>query len=164
MDALLAHLGIDHKEFMPQEARSKDLPGLMCNGEIDAAIYSTGHPNNIYRAMIDGCDASLLELWDDQIAQFVNANPDYQPATIAGGTYRREPRDRRGFGLATVLSVRADLPDPHVREIRRVLQERREQLSEQVPAYADAKPASPLESPSAPLHSGLRQWPLEKND
>jgi hypothetical protein len=40
--------------------KSSEITDALCNSEIDAAIYSTGHPNEIYKVMTDKCGVKLI--------------------------------------------------------------------------------------------------------
>ena len=55
LEALLDFKGVSD-DFTLTGYKSSELPDQFCANNIDAAIYSTGHPNKIYQDMIARCD------------------------------------------------------------------------------------------------------------
>jgi TRAP transporter TAXI family solute receptor len=134
-ERLFHFLGWDLSEFDIHSKKSADLPELMCNGKIDAAIYSTGHPNAIYTQLLDQCEVQLVDLWDADIARFVAASGEYLPAVIPGNTYPVVPDDIHGFGIQVLLSAHRDIPADHVARIVQTLVEQKDSLANMAIIY-----------------------------
>jgi TRAP transporter TAXI family solute receptor len=143
-------------EFEVHSNKSADLPELLCNKKIDAAIYSTGHPNAIYAQLLGQCGVTLVNLWDEDIARFVEANGEYGAAVIPGGTYLQVPGEKQGFGVQVLLSAHRDLPAAHVAQIVQTLVERKKVLAESAPIYKTVDAATPIQQQVAPYHEGTR--------
>ncbi len=143
-------------EFEVYSSKSADLPELLCNKKIDAAIYSTGHPNAIYAQLLGQCGVALVNLWDEDIARFVEANGEYGAAVIPGGTYLQVPGEKQGFGVQVLLSAHRDLPAAHVAQIVQTLVERKKVLAESAPIYKTVDAATPIQQQVAPYHEGTR--------
>jgi len=160
-ERLFHFLNWELSEFEVHSYKSSDLPESMCDKRIDAAIYSTGHPNEIYQHMLDRCAVKLVDLWDNNIARFVEAGWEYSPAAIPANTYPSEPADIHGFGIQVLLSAHRDIPPEHVALIIHTLVKKRAALSEVAPVYRTIDAGSPPPSASAPLHEGAQLYHLQ---
>jgi len=154
IDQLLQSLGWPPTVFSAQGLRSADLPAALCGGKIDAAIYSTGHPNDIYRRMIDVCGVRLVDLWSDRVERFVDANWQYESVVIPADTYSNQTLAARGFGTRVVLSGSASLPDCHIAGLLRALREGRNRLVELVPAAGSIPLQAATDVPGVMTHPG----------
>ncbi len=145
-------------EFEIFEKKSSELPKLLCGGDIDAAIYSTGHPNAIYRDMIERCGIELTDLWDQQLASFVAVNWQFAEARIPANTYRGIAADKLGFGVRVVLSARNDIPAKHIYQIVQTIVEEQAKLEKLAPVYQSIPGHDPSLRNVAPWHKGARQY------
>jgi TRAP transporter TAXI family solute receptor len=146
------------EEFEIFEKKSSELPKLLCDGDIDAAIYSTGHPNAIYQDMIERCAVELNDLWDQQIADFVAANWQFAEARIPANTYRGIATDKRGFGVRVVLSARNEIPAKHIYQVVQAIVEEQTKLENLAPVYQFITGHDPSLHNIAPWHEGARQY------
>ena len=138
--------------------KSSELPRLLCDGDIDAAIYSTGHPNAIYRDMIGNCGVDLNDLWDQQIAKFVAVNWQFEEARIPANTYPGIAEDNLGFGVRVVLSARNEIPAKHIYRIVQTIVEERTKLKKLAPVYQSVLGYDQSLRKVAPWHKGARQY------
>jgi TRAP transporter TAXI family solute receptor len=145
-------------DFEIFEKKSSELPKLLCDGDIDAAIYSTGHPNAIYRDMIGRCGVELNDLWDQQIANFVAANWQFSEARIPANTYRGIAVDKHGFGVRVVLSARNEIPAKHIYQIVQTIVEEQTKLENLAPVYQSIPGHDQSLRNLAPWHKGARQY------
>ena len=157
-ERLFAFLEWDLSEFEIHGSKSADLPELLCNRRIDAAIYSTGHPNEIYKKLLEQCGVTLVNLWDKDIVRFVEANQEFSPAVIPGNTYLQVPGKKYGFGVQVLLSAHRDLPAAHVAQIVQILVEQREVLAESASIYKTVDAATYIQQQVAPYHEGTRLY------
>ncbi len=157
-ERMLSALEFDQADFTIHSSASSGLPQLFCSGSIDAAIYSTGHPNAIYRQLVEECGVQLVNLWNAEIAAFVESSWELTRAEIPGGTYKGITVDRSGFGIQTVISAHRNMPPQHVAKILEVLQEQREVLAEKVPVYRDLGIDGEALVFAAPYHPGVEQY------
>ncbi len=158
LERLFAHKNMALSAMEARSFKSGELPDRLCNGSLDAAIYSTGHPNGIYKKMIEECDVLLVDLWDEDIAAFVKANPEFIPAQLPAHTYSGQNTAVQGFGIQTVLSVSVKIPAEHIETLIKTIRNHREKLVEKHPIFAsisfDYKESSRL----APYHKGALQY------
>lgn len=153
-ERLFNFLQWDLSEFVIHGSKSAGLPKLLCNKKIDAAIYSTGHPNAIYTQLLAQCGVTLVNLWNQDIARFVEANWEYAAAVIPGNTYTQVPEDKHGFGVQVLLTAHRDLSADHVFQIVQTLVARKATLAEAASIYKSVDAASPVQHQVAPYHDG----------
>lgn len=162
IEQLFDYKGWELSEFEIHSKKSQDLPGLLCNGEIDAALYSTGHPNALYKKMISQCGVQLIDLWDKDIASFVAEKWQFVPAAIPANSYQDVPIDKIGFGVQVVLSASRDLPDSHVYQIVRTLVEDKNRLASQLLVFKTIDAKSYPMRHIAPYHGGANRYYREE--
>lgn len=158
IERLLQFLALDQVGFTIHGARSAELPELFCNGEIDAAIYSTGHPNTIYSQLIDECGVELVDLWNEQIAGFVESSWEIETAMIPGNTYIGITGNRYGFGEQVVMSAHREMPPDHVAKILEILKGEKEALAEIAPIYKSIQVDGEQLQRAAPNHRGVEEY------
>jgi TRAP transporter TAXI family solute receptor len=152
--SLFEFLGWGLGDIEAHNQPSADLPDLLCNKKIDAAIYSTGHPNAIYTKLLDQCQVTLVNLWNEDIGRFVEANWEFSRAMIPGDTYSAISDDRYGFGIQVLLSARHDLPAEHIAQIVQILVEQNSQLAKMASVYKTIDASGSVGLKAAPLHEG----------
>jgi TRAP transporter TAXI family solute receptor len=145
-------------EFEVFEKKSSELPRLLCNEDIDAAIYSTGHPNAIYQDMIGRCGIELINLWDQQIETFVAENWQFSEASIPANTYHGMNADKLGFGVRVVLSASNEIPPKHIYQIIQTIVEEQNKLQNLAPIYQSISGHDQSLRNVAPWHKGARQY------
>ena len=158
IEQLIGYKGWELGDFEIYSEKSSELPRLLCNAEIDAAIYSTGHPNAIYAKMTRECGVELVDLWDEDIARFVGNNWQFAPATIKAHTYPSITSDKNGPGVQVVLSANNEIPRRHIYQIVQTLIEDREVLARHAPVFSSIDASRyPLEN-AAPYHRGAQAY------
>lgn len=158
VEGMLAFLGMGSDHFTAYGAKSGDLPEMFCDDRIDAAIYSTGHPNAIYAKMIDHCDVKLVDLWGDDIAHFVGTHPEFVAATIPAKTYTGVEHELQGFGVQVLLSARSDLPREHIALLLEFLDKARAQLAGDNRIFDSVDATAPIGQSVAPYHQGAEDY------
>ncbi|MEH6637046.1 MAG: TAXI family TRAP transporter solute-binding subunit [Halioglobus sp.] len=158
IEQLIGYKGWQLEDFEIYSEKSSELPRLLCNAEIDAAIYSTGHPNAIYAKMIRECGVELIDLWDEDIARFVSENWRFVPAKIRANTYPSITSDKSGPGVQVVLSANKEISRHHIYQIVQTLVEDSEALARQAPVFGSIDATRyPLEN-VAPYHRGAQDY------
>ena len=137
---------------------SGGLYDLFCNNEIDAAIYSTGHPNRIYETIIKDCNVKLVNFWDEDVRNFVNKFKSFIPAEIPANTYENQSFERQGFGTQTVLLTTTKIPENHISQLYRTLIEKKKELEEINAIFKSIDFQDNKIERMAPLHSGVKNF------
>ncbi len=156
IEQLLASLGWPSNAISIFGLKSSELPEALCSGKIDAAIYSTGHPNDLYRQMIEDCGVRLLDLWSPGIAAFVEQLWQYEPAVLPAGSYANQTEPVRGFGTRVILSGRAGIPECHVAGVVWAIRRGLDRLVIQAPAATNIELEDRFHPSSAPPHPGVQ--------
>ena len=158
IEQLFDYIGWSLSEFEIYSEKSAELPRLLCNGTIDAAIYSTGHPNSIYKKMIEQCGVTLVDLWDANIEKFVAENWQFSPATIQSNSYPTIAVEKYGFGVQVVLSANNEMSSSHVYQIIQTIVEDKIILAKYAPIFGTINAKNyPLDN-AAPYHNGAARY------
>ncbi|WP_425413160.1 TAXI family TRAP transporter solute-binding subunit [Micromonospora matsumotoense] len=138
------HLGLD------------DSVAALRAGRIDAFFFSGGLPVRGVKGLADATSIRLVNLgeWTEPLRR------TYREVYVS----RDIPRSVYGVDPVTTVAnpnyliVRADLPEPLVREVTRLLMERRAELAAAHPAAGRLSPRSAIATTPLPLHPGAADW------
>ncbi len=133
----------------------------LCHGNIDAMVYTVGHPNDSVAQAIRLCNASLVDVQGDFVDRLVGAYPFFTPAWIAGGLYGPDQPAVRNFGVNTTLVTTAD-PDLIYRLVASVF-DNFQRFKAYHPAFGMLTPQEMFqEGLTAPLHEGALRYYREQ--
>ena len=83
----------------------------LCSNQVDAIIFSVGHPNGLTQEATTGCRARLVRVAGPPIDRLLAAHPYYVASVIPGGMYAGNPDDVPTFGSQAVLVTSSSQPD-----------------------------------------------------
>ncbi|MDZ7854573.1 MAG: TAXI family TRAP transporter solute-binding subunit [Halomonas sp.] len=89
---------------LPVDQQSMEL----CHGNIDAMVYTVGHPNASVAQAIRLCNAAIVDVQGEFVDLLVNAYPYFTRASIPGGLYGPDQPAVRTFGVKATLVATAD--------------------------------------------------------
>ena len=158
IEQLFEYMGWRLSDFDIYSETSQGISDLLCDGRIDAAIYSTGHPNSIYAKMIQECGVELVDMWDENIAKFVAENWQFDPATIQASSYPAITEEKFGFGVQVVLSANNEISDNHVYQLIQTIVEDESILAESAPIFQKIRADNYPLIKAAPYHSGAKVY------
>ncbi|MFI7521396.1 TAXI family TRAP transporter solute-binding subunit [Micromonospora globbae] len=126
------------------------------SGRIDAFFFSGGLPVRAIADLASGSPTRVLDLGDLIEPLRERYGEVYVSRDIPRSVYGVDP-------VTTVadpnfLVVRADLPEPLVRNVTRLLMERRSELAAAHPAAGRMSPRSAINTSPLPLHPGAVAW------
>jgi TRAP transporter TAXI family solute receptor len=106
MEVLMEAKGWTTDDFaLATELKAAEQSAALCDNQIDAMVYTVGHPSGSIQEATTACDSVLVEVSGDAVEGLVNDNPYYRTATIPGGMYRGNDADTQTFGVgATFVS------------------------------------------------------------
>jgi outer membrane murein-binding lipoprotein Lpp len=78
---------------LASELQAAEQSQALCDNNIDAMIYTVGHPSGSIQEATTACDSVLVEVSGETIDALVADRPYYRTATIPGGMYRGNPED-----------------------------------------------------------------------
>ncbi|MCV2868875.1 TAXI family TRAP transporter solute-binding subunit [Defluviimonas sp. WL0002] len=142
------------------ELTSTEQASALCDGNIDAFGYTVGVPNAGVAVATDGCDAYIVDMGEDPVAQELVAQHDYYAFnTIPAGTYFTTDKDVTTFGVMATFVTSASVPDDVVYEVTRAVFENLDDFRSLHPAFANLDPAKmTTDALSAPIHPGAQRY------
>lgn len=160
MEVVMEALGWSMDDFaLASELKAAEQGQALCDGRVDAIIYTVGHPNGAIKEATTACQSRLIPVDGPEIAALIEANPYYAPAIIPGGTYPGNPADVATFGVKATLVTSARVSDDLVALVARAVMENLEDFRRIHPAFAGLDPAAMVKDGlSAPLHDGARRY------
>jgi uncharacterized protein len=160
MDVVMEAMGWTLDTF----AQATELPPAeqslaLCDNNVDAIIYTVGHPSGAIQEATTACDTVLVNVDNDAIRALVADRPYYRMATIPGGMYRGSAEDVTTFGVGATFVSSADVPEEVVYQVTRAIFENLDQFTALHPALANLDPAEMAsDGLSAPLHDGAARY------
>ena len=83
----------------------------MYSNQIDAMVYTVGHPSGSIQEATTACDSVLVEVSGSAVDGLVDDNSFYRTATIPGGMYRGNDSDTMTFGVGATFVTSANVSD-----------------------------------------------------
>ncbi|MDJ1007972.1 MAG: TAXI family TRAP transporter solute-binding subunit [Paracoccaceae bacterium] len=160
MDVVLEAKGWTTDDFaLAAELQAAEQSQALCDNNIDAMIYTVGHPSGSIQEATTACDSVLVDVVGPEIEALVADRPYYRVATIPGGMYRGNDDDTTTFGVGATFVTSANVPDDVVYEVVKAVFDNIDQFKGLHPAFAnlDAQTMA-TDSLSAPYHPGAERY------
>lgn len=160
MMTLLEAWGWTLDDFRPAHALPADQQSLaLCHGNIDAMVYTVGHPNPSIEQAVRLCDAKLVDVTGPAVDRLVAETPYLTHATIPAGLYADDQPGVTTFGVRATLVASAKTPPDAIYAIAAAVFDDLDTFKSRHPAYGDLTPELMIaEGLSAPLHEGARRY------
>ncbi|MDR5906769.1 TAXI family TRAP transporter solute-binding subunit [Franzmannia qiaohouensis] len=144
---------------LPADQQSLEL----CHGNVDAMVYTVGHPNDSVAQAIRLCDAMLVDVEGEEIDRLVDALPYFTPAAIAAGVYADDQPEIHTFGVRATLVASANTENELIYQLVAAVFDDLETLKAYHPAFDELTPEQMIsEGLSAPLHDGALRYYREQ--
>ena len=160
MEVLVEALGWTMDDFtLATELKASEQSAALCDNQIDAMVYTVGHPSGSIQEATTACDSVLVEVSGPEVAKLIEENSFYRAATIPGGMYRGNDEDTLTFGVgATFVSSDAVSEDVVYVLVKSVF-ENFDDFKGLHPAFANLVAAEMATAGlSAPLHDGAAKY------
>ncbi|WP_282182668.1 TAXI family TRAP transporter solute-binding subunit [Aliiroseovarius marinus] len=160
MEVLLEALGWTTDDFaLATELKASEQSAALCDNQIDAMVYTVGHPSGSIQEATTACDSVLVEVSGEAVDKLVAENSFYRTAVIPGGMYRGNDADTATFGVgATFVSSDAVSEDAVYAVVSSVMNNI-EDFKGLHPAFANLDPKEMATAGlSAPLHPGAAKY------
>ncbi|MCF8481637.1 MAG: TAXI family TRAP transporter solute-binding subunit [Rhodospirillum sp.] len=159
-EVLLDAMGWTMDDFsLAAELKPAEQSQALCDNNVDAIVYTVGHPNGSIKEATTSCDATLVNVTNDGAKKLVDENPFYSWATIPAGMYRGNDEDTKTFGVRATLVTSADVPENVVYELVKAVFDNFDDFKSLHPAFASlTKEEMVSASLSAPLHPGAEKY------
>ena len=145
------------------ELKAAEQSAALCDNQIDAMVYTVGHPSGSIQEATTACDSVLVNVSGAAVDKLVGDNSFYRTATIPGGMYRGSDGDTATFGVGATFVTSADVSDDAVYAVVSSVFENFDDFKKLHPAFANLKPEEMIaDGLSAPLHPGAEKYYKEK--
>ncbi|MCT4610172.1 MAG: TAXI family TRAP transporter solute-binding subunit [Pelagimonas sp.] len=137
------------------EYKGSEMAKQLCDGNIDAMIYTVGHPAAAIKEATTTCDVKLVDVTGEAVDKLIADNPFYRSATIPAGMYAGNDKDTTTFGVGATFVTSADVPENVVYVVAKSVMENIDDFKNLHPAFKNLNPAEMVKDGlSAPLHDG----------
>ncbi|UYV36518.1 TAXI family TRAP transporter solute-binding subunit [Rhodobacteraceae bacterium D3-12] len=159
MEVVMNAFGITMDDLgLATEYKGSEMAKQICDGNIDAMIYTIGHPAAAIKEATTTCDVKLISVTGEAIDKLVADNPYYRVATIPGGMYAGNDQDTTTFGVGATFVSSVDVSDEVVYVVAKAVMENIEDFRQLHPAFANLDPNQMVSAGlSAPLHPGAEK-------
>jgi uncharacterized protein len=160
MDVVMEALGWSLDDFaVASELPPAEQAAALCDNNIDAMVYTVGHPSGAIQEATTACDTVLVNVDGEAIQGLIDENPYYRIATIPGGMYRGTDEDATTFGVGATFVSSAAVSDDVVYEVVKAIFADLDQFRDLHPALANLDPQQMVsDGNSAPLHDGAVRY------
>jgi len=164
MEVVMDKLGWTTDDFaLATELKPSEQSAALCDNQIDAMVYTVGHPSGSIQEATTACDSVLVEVAGPAIDELVADNPYYRVATMPGGMYRGNDEDVQTFGVGATIVTSADVSEDAVYAVVSAVFDNFEDFKGLHPAFANLKPEEMIKDGlSAPLHPGAAKYYKEQ--
>ncbi len=163
MEVLMDAMGWSTDDFaLATELKASEQSAALCDNQIDAMVYTVGHPSGSISEATTACDSVLVEVSGDVVAQLIEDNSFYRSATIPGGMYRGNDEDVTTFGVGATFVSSANVSEDVVYTLVKSVFDNIDDFRGLHPAFANLEPADMASAGlSAPLHDGAAKYYTE---
>lgn len=164
MEVLLDAMGWTTDDFaLATELKASEQSAALCDNQIDAMVYTVGHPSGSIQEATTACDSVLVEVSGEVVDQLVADNAFYRTASIPGGMYRGNDADVATFGVGATFVSSTAVSDDAVYAVVSSVFENFDDFTGLHPAFANLKQAEMIKDGlSAPLHDGAAKYYREQ--
>lgn len=164
MDVVLEALGWTLDDFaLATELKAAEQSAALCDNQIDAMIYTVGHPSGSIQEATTACDSVLVSVTGDAIDGLIADNSFYRSATIPGGMYRGSDNDTTTFGVGATFVTSTSVSEDAVYAVVSSVFNNFEDFKKLHPAFAHLEPQDMATAGlSAPLHDGAAKYYREQ--
>mgnify|MGYP000512983407 CR=1 FL=1 len=160
MEVLMEKMGWTADDFaLASELKAAEQSAALCDNQIDAMVYTVGHPSGSIQEATTACDSVLVEVSGDAVTALVDEFPFYRTATIPGGMYRGNDEDTMTFGVGATFVTSDAVSEDAVYAVVSSVFENFEDFKGLHPAFANLVPEEMISAGlSAPLHPGAEKY------
>jgi len=164
MEVLIEAKGWTTDDFaLATELKAAEQSAALCDNQIDAMVYTVGHPSGSIQEATTACDSVLVTVSGDAVDGLVNDNPYYRTATIPGGMYRGNDSDTQTFGVGATFVSSDAVSEEAVYTVVKSVFENFDDFRGLHPAFANLDPQEMATAGlSAPLHAGAAKYYKEQ--
>jgi len=156
MEVVMAAFGVAMDDLaLATEYKGSEMAKQICDDNIDAMIYTIGHPAAAIKEATTTCDVKLVSVTGAPIEKLVADNPYYRVATIPGGMYAGNDGDTTTFGVGATFVTSANVSDDVAYIVAKSVMSNLDDFRNLHPAFANLDAQQMInDGLSAPIHPG----------
>ncbi|MGZ2257279.1 TAXI family TRAP transporter solute-binding subunit [Roseobacter sp. A03A-229] len=164
MEVVMEKMGWEMSDLaLASELKAAEQSAALCDNQIDAMIYTVGHPSGSIQEATTACDSVLVEVSGAEIDALIGDNSYYRSAKIPGGMYRGTDGDVATFGVGATFVTSASVSEDAVYAVVSAVFDNFEDFKKLHPAFANLTAEEMATAGlSAPLHPGAEKYYKEK--
>jgi TRAP transporter TAXI family solute receptor len=164
MEVVMKKMGWTMDDFaVASELKSSEQAAALCDGKVDAIIFTAGNPNGSIKEATTTCDAVLVPADNEVIHALADDNPYYAMTSIPAGMYQGTDTDTATFGVAATFVSSSKTDEETVYQMVKAVFENFDRFKKMHPAFAHLKESEMIvNNLSAPLHDGAVRYYKEK--
>jgi len=164
MEVALAAMGWSTDDLaLATELKAAEQSAALCDNQIDAMVYTVGHPSGSIQEATTACDSVLVTVDGAAIEALIDDNDYYRSATIPGGMYRGNDADVKTFGVGATFVSSADVSEEVVYILVKSVFDNIDDFRKLHPAFANLDTQEMATAGlSAPLHPGAAKYYREQ--
>jgi TRAP transporter TAXI family solute receptor len=163
-EVVMEKMGWSASDFaLAAELRPAEQSQALCDNQIDAMVFTVGHPSGTIQEATTACDSVLVNVTGPAIDALIAENAYYRSATVPGGMYRGTDEDVATFGVGATFVTSANVSDEAVYTVVAAVFDNFDDFRGLHPAFANLDPKEMASAGlSAPLHPGAAKYFKEK--
>lgn len=147
---------------LASEFKASEQAQKLCDNQIDAFAFNTGHPNGSIQEVTSTCDTRIIPVQGDAVDELIKKYSYYAPATIPGGMYTNNPNDIPTYGVKATVVSSANVDDELVYQLVKSVFENFDNFKTTHPILSNLdKESMVADGVTAPLHDGAKRYYLE---
>ncbi|WP_394355421.1 TAXI family TRAP transporter solute-binding subunit [Halocynthiibacter styelae] len=164
MEVLMEASGMTTDDFaLATELKPAEQSAALCDNQIDAMVFTVGHPSGTIQEATTACDSVIVEVSGEAVDGLINDNAYYRTATVPGGMYRGNDADVGTFGVGATFVSSTNVSEDVVYALVSSIFENFDDFKGLHPAFANLTPEEMATAGlSAPLHDGAAKYYREQ--
>ncbi len=163
VEELLKQKGWDKSVFsLASEFKASEQAQKLCDNQIDAFAFNTGHPNGSVQEVTSTCDTRIVPVVGDTVDSLVKKYSFYAPATIPGGMYTNNPDDVPTYGVMATVVTSADVDEELIYQVVKAVFDNFDNFKTTHPILSYLTKEQMLTNGlTAPMHDGAKRYYVE---
>jgi len=164
MEVVMEAFGMKMSGFsLAAELKGSEVAQAICDGKIEAMIYTVGHPAAAVTQAASSCDVELVSVTGAPIDKLIADNSFYRVASVPGGMYQGSPNDTTTFGVGATVITSTAVPEEVVYTVVKAVFDNFADFKKLHPAFANLNEEQMIsDGLSAPLHPGALKYYKER--
>jgi hypothetical protein len=164
MEVVMEAFGMKMSDFsLAAELKGSEMAQAICDGKIEAMIYTVGHPAAAVTQASSSCDVELVSVTGAPIDKLIADNSFYRVASVPGGMYQGSPNDTTTFGVGATVITSTAVPEEVVYTVVKAVFDNFADFKKLHPAFANLNEEQMIsDGLSAPLHPGALKYYKER--